>query len=306
MSPTTNGNDRDGDGVPNVTDSCPDKAAKTPDGCPPTTNGNDRDGDGVPNATDNCPDKAAKTPDGCPPTTNGNDRDGDGVPNVTDGCPDKAAKTADGCPPTTNDNDRDGDGVPNATDNCPDTPNPGQDDNDGDGIGDACDRLRAIPALIKEFDTGCTDQAVRRTLEKDVATCEAVATVAGVRSDDSGERAQAVLAALRQTRTRAAKSGGRLEPVGVSVSFEVTLEGFSGRRVDVSWSLYRARGGGRVPYSWLINHPVLQLTGEAENDTASKEFWVPLPKKRQRFFVRISVLTQNGTKLTFKDTRSFL
>ena len=116
--------DRDGDGVVDPQDACPDTPGiATPDpktnGCPP-----DRDGDGVLDAVDACPDTpgvATSDPktNGCPP-----DRDGDGVLDSEDACPDTAGvRTSDpktnGCPP---DPDRDKDGIPNDQDACPDEP----------------------------------------------------------------------------------------------------------------------------------------------------------------------------------------
>ncbi len=62
--------DNDGDGLVDTVDQCPDKAEdkdgfQDDDGCPDC----DNDGDGVlecPTVVDKCPDKFAKTPDGCP------------------------------------------------------------------------------------------------------------------------------------------------------------------------------------------------------------------------------------------------
>ncbi len=54
----------------------------------------DSDNDGVPDVKDKCPSRAANTADGCPPA----DSDGDGVPDDKDGCPTQAARTANGCP----------------------------------------------------------------------------------------------------------------------------------------------------------------------------------------------------------------
>ena len=83
-------------------------------GCPP-----DRDGDGIVDADDACPDTAGEANDdpklnGCPP-----DRDGDGVLDAEDACPDTpGVKTTDpetnGCPP-----DTDGDGIRDDVDACP-------------------------------------------------------------------------------------------------------------------------------------------------------------------------------------------
>ncbi|MGO9839298.1 MAG: OmpA family protein [Polyangiaceae bacterium] len=121
--------DRDGDGVPDAVDACPDEPGeRTEDpktnGCPAAAPVADKDKDGVPDDSDACPDvPGVKTDDpktnGCPP-----DRDHDGVADADDACPDVAGvKTDDpktnGCPP---DPDRDKDGIPNDKDACPDTP----------------------------------------------------------------------------------------------------------------------------------------------------------------------------------------
>lgn len=55
----------------------------------------DRDGDGVPDAEDRCPDQPGPAElEGCP------DRDGDGVPDIDDHCPDQPGPAqSDGCPP---------------------------------------------------------------------------------------------------------------------------------------------------------------------------------------------------------------
>jgi OOP family OmpA-OmpF porin len=123
--PATNGCpavvDRDNDGVLDAEDACPDVAGiRTED---PRTNGcpADRDGDGVADAEDACPDvPGVRTED---PKTNGcpADRDGDGVTDNEDACPDAAGlRTEDpktnGCP----DPDRDKDGIANEQDACPD------------------------------------------------------------------------------------------------------------------------------------------------------------------------------------------
>jgi OOP family OmpA-OmpF porin len=78
----------------------------------------DRDGDGVPDTDDQCPDikedlDGFQDEDGCPE----GDNDGDHVPDVEDGCPmEKGPREYDGCP------DRDGDQIPDNVDKCPDEP----------------------------------------------------------------------------------------------------------------------------------------------------------------------------------------
>ena len=121
-----------------------------------------------------------------------------------------------------------------------------------------------------------------------------------VEGDDGAEpasRTEAIqsankfLRALRGTRVRRSSSASgsvTQEVLGVTVSFDLQLEGLKGRHSYVRWSLYSARGNRRVPRDWLINRRVLSLQGKANEDRASKEFWVPLPRAKGPFFVRVS------------------
>jgi len=120
--------DRDGDGVPDYQDKCADTFGRVElDGCP------DTDGDGVADNIDDCPDVAGVAPTGCPEDPNTKDRDGDGVPDVKD-----VYGTVGGCP------DRDGDSIADIDDKCPSTAGPvaydGCPDTDGDGLHDGRDR----------------------------------------------------------------------------------------------------------------------------------------------------------------------
>jgi outer membrane protein OmpA-like peptidoglycan-associated protein len=110
---------------------CPDPDEEPP----PRVRDGDRDGDGILDSRDQCPDKPEdfdgfKDKDGCPDP----DNDGDGIPDVRDRCRNDPEdqdgfKDEDGCPEP----DNDGDGIPDGKDSCknePETYN-GTDDNDG-------------------------------------------------------------------------------------------------------------------------------------------------------------------------------
>src|SRR5262245_3146925 len=80
--------DRDGDGIPDMDDQCPDQPEdrdgyKDEDGCPDP----DNDGDGIPDALDKCPNEPEdfdnfQDEDGCPDP----DNDCDGIPDHNDDC----------------------------------------------------------------------------------------------------------------------------------------------------------------------------------------------------------------------------
>ena len=143
--------DRDGDGINDLADNCPDTPNADQadfdgdgvgDACDP-----DIDDDGILNAADNCArvpnaDQSDIDHDGLGDVCDG-DEDGDGVPNASDNCPlvvngDQVDTDGDGigdaCDP-----DDDNDGVLDVVDNCPVLANADQADLDGDGAGDACD-----------------------------------------------------------------------------------------------------------------------------------------------------------------------
>lgn len=133
------GGDRDGDGLPDDQDRCPDAAGPRENGGCPL----DSDGDGIPDDQDACPQLPGVPQfNGCP------DRDGDGVDDRNDQCPDQPGSPQyGGCPPP----DSDGDGVTDDQDRCPGVfglpqyngcPPP---DSDGDGLDDTQDQCPGTP-----------------------------------------------------------------------------------------------------------------------------------------------------------------
>jgi hypothetical protein len=169
------GQDTDGDGIPDTTDTCTDVDGDgfgdpgfplntcPADNCPAAGNPGqeDGDGDGPGDACDLCPTDAT------------NDQDGDGVCGAVDNCPsesnpDQADYDGDGpgdpCDPC---NDRDGDGFMDMdlyygstvcpVDNCKTVPNPTQTDSDRDFRGDACDSCPNDATNDYDRDGACED-----------------------------------------------------------------------------------------------------------------------------------------------------
>jgi outer membrane protein OmpA-like peptidoglycan-associated protein len=168
--------DRDGDGIKDDVDKCPDDPEdfdgfEDADGCPDP----DNDKDGIPDVDDKCPnvpeDKDGyQDADGCP-EGNKNDRDGDGIPDDVDKCPDDPEdfdgfQDADGCP----DPDNDQDGIPDVDDLCPNDPEDKDGfedadgcpdpDNDKDRILDKDDKCPNEPETYNGFEDadGCPDR----------------------------------------------------------------------------------------------------------------------------------------------------
>ena len=130
------------------------------------------------------------------------------------------------------------------------------------------------------------------------------AAVDALTGDGAVAKAKALLKVLDNTRARSLPSGAT-EPLGVTLGFDLELEGFEGERVEVRWSLYDAGAGERVPRDWLSNRRALAVRPEAAFDRPSAEFWVPLPKQRGPFFVRLSAYDDQGKRLDSADSKSF-
>ncbi len=168
--------DRDGDGIKDDIDQCPDAAEdvdgfEDDDGCPDR----DNDRDGIDDVDDKCPDTPEdrdgfEDEDGCPDGTE-NDRDGDGILDADDQCPDvpedpDGFEDEDGCP----DLDNDKDGILDADDLCPDDPEDMDKfedkdgcpdlDNDKDRILDQDDKCPLEPETYNGTadEDGCPDQ----------------------------------------------------------------------------------------------------------------------------------------------------
>jgi OOP family OmpA-OmpF porin len=168
--------DRDGDGIKDDVDKCPDDPEdrdgfQDEDGCPDP----DNDQDGILDKNDACPnDPETKNgiadEDGCPDGIDG-DRDHDGIVDSKDKCPDDPEdkdgfQDEDGCPDPDNDND----GILDKDDNCPnepedkdgfeDTDGCPDPDNDHDGILDKDDKCPNQPETFNGFEDedGCPDK----------------------------------------------------------------------------------------------------------------------------------------------------
>jgi OOP family OmpA-OmpF porin len=168
--------DRDGDGLKDDVDKCPDEPEdfdgfQDEDGCPDP----DNDNDGIPDVDDRCVNEPEdrdgdQDEDGCPEGNDG-DRDGDGILDSRDKCPDDPEdrdgfQDQDGCP----DPDNDKDGIPDKVDACPNDPEDkdnfeDQDgcpdpDNDKDQIPDVVDKCPNDPETYNGFEDedGCPDK----------------------------------------------------------------------------------------------------------------------------------------------------
>jgi hypothetical protein len=113
-------------------------------------------------------------------------------------------------------------------------------------------------------------------------------------------------AAYRRARRREVeRAQGQVGGMGIAGELayvSVTVHGFKGRRVNVSYSIYDARRQVRRTPA----HTEARWTGDAPNDQFMDEIWLePVFGGRERYFVRVEVRGPNGVLLTLADSRPF-
>jgi OmpA-OmpF porin, OOP family len=192
--------DRDGDGLKDDVDKCPDNPEdfddfQDADGCPDP----DNDRDGILDVDDECPMQPEtrndfQDEDGCPDGVKG-DRDGDGILDEVDNCPDDPEdkdqfEDDDGCP----DPDNDKDGILDVDDLCPMDPEDIDNwededgcpelDNDKDRIADKDDQCNPKPGQNyketqetyngKDDTDGCPDKGRTKITDTEIETLDSV------------------------------------------------------------------------------------------------------------------------------------
>jgi OOP family OmpA-OmpF porin len=153
--------DRDGDGIKDDVDKCPDEPEdfddfEDEDGCPDP----DNDRDGILDREDQCPNEPGPFENhGCPV----GDRDHDHIPDKDDECPDQPGPVENhGCPWP----DRDGDRVLDKDDECPELPGPVENhgcpwlDSDGDRVLDKDDECPRQYGPVENH--GCPPKSLTR------------------------------------------------------------------------------------------------------------------------------------------------
>jgi hypothetical protein len=109
---------------------------------------------------------------------------------------------------------------------------------------------------------------------------------------------------LKDMRTTRVKGSRKRQLVGVVVSANVEVSGLRGKEVLLSWSMWQTGGSKRVYGAWLNERLAYRLEATTDDDTASLDFWIPLPRTKGPYIVRAR-LAYNGDTLAAGDTQPF-
>jgi hypothetical protein len=111
-----------------------------------------------------------------------------------------------------------------------------------------------------------------------------------------------VIGILGQTRTVSAGPGspsgvqtGKSDPLGEMVSVNLELAGLKDQPVLLSWSIFHEGSHTNLFGKWLDGQFVaFRLVATTNDDTATLQMWIPLPKLAGPFFAELSLTTENA------------
>lgn len=263
--------DRDGDGIVDADDACPDIAGTDlASGCP------DRDNDTIPDDRDNCPDVPGTVAlAGCP------DSDNDGITDSEDACPTQAGTAAmNGCP------DTDGDGLSDAVDGCPEQAGPSENngcpygDRDYDGVPDNEDPCPDQAGPVANGGCPYEDRDGDGILDKDDECPDAVGPVANNGCPEVQQDEQDVLDFATQN-VRFALDDDQLLPESLPIldevgrvmmdfpSYSLRIEGHTDDRGDARYNQNLSQARARRCFEYLQSKGVpagrMQFAGFGEN-----------------------------------------
>jgi hypothetical protein len=113
-----------------------------------------------------------------------------------------------------------------------------------------------------------------------------------------------LVAGIRATRARPAR-GHRADLLGMVVSFDADLEELANRDVEVTWSIYGIGSPRGLAAGWYRDRRALRWQVESRHDHGSADVWIPLPPRRGRYFARLALRQEDGSRLTYADTKPF-
>jgi hypothetical protein len=97
----------------------------------------------------------------------------------------------------------------------------------------------------------------------------------------------------------------RYQPIGVRVNFGLKAQGYPSKRLILRWTLLDARHGGTFGGQQFFRRVGMLLTPSALEATVNEDVWVPLPRRRGVFRVRLELFDPGNTRLDYVDSPTF-
>lgn len=100
--------------------------------------------------------------------------------------------------------------------------------------------------------------------------------------------------AARFASCRLEVKGHRQSPLGAMVTYDLTVNGFAGRWLTVSWSLESIASGQEVPRCWWEEVSVEQIRPFVNHRSFAGRFWVPMPRRSGEYRIHLALTDREG------------
>jgi hypothetical protein len=148
----------------------------------------------------------------------------------------------------------------------------------------------------------CPSPPAQHFLSRDAGDENTVRSLAGFRTE---KPVPANLGQLARSGRPVADVVGRYQPIGVRVNFGLKAQGYPSKRLTLRWSLLDARHGGAFGGQQFFRRIGMLLTPSALEATVNEDVWVPLPRRRGLFKVRLELFDPDNTRLDYLDSATF-
>lgn len=160
--------------------------------------------------------------------------------------------------------------------------------------------------------SGCTivspdtfDPGSACTADIRAGQCGAAAEINRALSDGVEPAAAAQRIVTLFAASRGEVSEHTVHPLGVMVTFEADLVGFTGTPATIRWSMFSADPARHLDPQWYQTVPVLSVTPDSNDDRFSSQFWVPEPRRRGDYYIRLEVDSADHLVRTYSDSPIF-
>jgi hypothetical protein len=169
----------------------------------------------------------------------------------------------------------------------------------------ATDAQKIVRLAEKELDGPPLSNCDHKT----AGVCDAVAFLCSIAAvDPEGRRitreaaARRLVAMFRSARQAEYGDPRTRDRAGVMVTVRLRIVNEQGRQVAIHWSVYDEEQ--RLDLLWTTTHQSLLITPQDANDSILATLWLPLPKRRGRYHVRLDAYV-GGTLVAFGQTDEF-
>jgi hypothetical protein len=171
------------------------------------------------------------------------------------------------------------------------------------------DFVDAAATIVETAQPLAPDVNIKSCDRKIDGVCMAILFMLGAISVDRDGRAVAPEVAAKRiatvlNRTRTVEVGGRRVPLGLLVTTKVRLVALSHRDVSLTWSVLPIDGQGALGPVWRGPNLSYRLSAEDDDDRVVVPLWIPLPKRKGRYIVRLDVF-RGDTDLEQADSKPF-